>query len=112
MPEEITEETKKMVQDFQSYQQQLQSVLVQRESLKLHNIDIEKALEELGTTKQKIAYKITGTIMISKNIDELKKELNENKEAIEVKIKSLEKTEEKITEKLKELQDKLKVILK
>ncbi|MEM5802205.1 MAG: prefoldin subunit, partial [Candidatus Aenigmatarchaeota archaeon] len=88
------------------------NLLIQKESLKLQNIEIEKALEELNATKQKNAYKITGAIMISKPVEEIKKELNENKEAIEIKLKSLEKTEEKIAIKIKELEDKLKQILK
>lgn len=73
-------------------------------------MEIEKALEELNVTKEEKAYKISGQIMISKTVDELKKELNENKEVIEVKMKSLGKVEEKINTSLKELQEKLKGI--
>jgi prefoldin beta subunit len=101
-------ETEDLVTKFQSYQQQLQSVLLQKESLKLQNIEIERALEELNSSKQKSAYKITGSIMISKPIEELKKELSETKENIDIRIKSLEKTEEKISSKLREIQEKLK----
>jgi len=111
MPE-ISEEAKKLVGQFQAYQQQLQSVLVQKESLKIQTLEIERALEELEKTKQKTAYKITGRIMISKPVDELKKELDENKEATDVRVKSLEKTEERISDRLKELQAKLKEIIK
>ena len=101
-----------MVTQFQNYQQQLQTILIQKESLKLQNIEIERALEELNSSKEKSAYKITGAIMISKPIEELKKELDETKENIEIRIKSLEKTEEKISLKLKEIQTKLKEVIK
>ena len=111
MPE-VPEDAKKLVGQFQAYQQQLQSVLIQKESMKLQSSEIERALEELGKSKQKTAYKITGQIMVSKPISELKKELNENKEAIDVRLKSLEKTEKKIGDKLKELQEKLKEVVK
>lgn len=110
--EELTEEAKESITQFQAYQQQLQSILIQKETLKLQNLEIDKALEELNTTKQKTAYKITGSIMISKPIEELKKELNESKETMEIRIKSLEKMEEKINIKLKELQEKLKEVIK
>jgi chaperonin cofactor prefoldin len=49
--------------------------------------------------------------MVSKPVSELKKELEENKEAIDIRIQSLEKTEEKVNNKLKELQEKLREII-
>jgi len=109
MPE-LTDQQKEMINQFQMYQQQLQSVLIQKESLRLQNIEIDKALEELNATKEEKAYKITGQIMVSKTIDELKKELNESKELVGVRTKSLEKIEERINTKLNELQEKLKEI--
>jgi len=95
-------------EQFQFYQQQLQSVLIQKESLKLQTIEIDRTLEELEKTDKKSAYKIVGRVMVSKPVDELKKELKEAKEDAELKIKSLEKTEERITSKLKELQASIK----
>jgi prefoldin beta subunit len=76
--------------------------------LKLQNREIESALEELGKTEQKNAFKIVGNIMVSKSVEELKKELQDMKEETELRIKSLEKTEERIINKLKELQASLK----
>lgn len=91
-------------EQFQFYQQQLQSIIIQKESLKLQTMEIGRAVEELEKTSQKNAYKIVGRIMISKPVEELKKELAEMKEEAELRIKSLEKTEERVTSKLKELQ--------
>jgi prefoldin beta subunit len=109
---EIPEETKNLIAQFQGYQQQLQNILIQKESLKLRVLEVEKALEELNKTKQKTAYKITGKIMVNKPVEELKKELKEAKEDGEVRIKSLEKSEERINNKLRELQKKLKEVIK
>lgn len=95
-------------EQFQFYQQQLQGVLIQKESLKLQTMEIERALEELEKAKQKDAFKIVGNIMVSKGVEELKKELQEMRENAELRIKSLEKTEERIASKLKELQASLK----
>jgi prefoldin beta subunit len=95
-------------EEFQFYQQQLQTVLIQKESLKLQTAEIESALEELGKTEQKNAFKIVGNIMVSKSVEGLKKELQETKEEAELRIKSLEKTEERIMNKLKELQASMK----
>lgn len=109
---EMTEETKNLLAQFQAYQQQLQTVLIQKETIKLQTIEIEKALEELNETKEKNAYKISGQIMVLKPVEELKKELSEAKEDLEVRIKALERSEEKIKDKLKDLQNKLKDVLK
>ncbi|MEK6909679.1 MAG: prefoldin subunit, partial [Candidatus Aenigmatarchaeota archaeon] len=78
------EQTREMVGQFQQYQQQLQTVLIQKETMQLQLMEINKALEELDSTKNEKAYKITGQIMVSKPVEELKKELAETKEAIEV----------------------------
>ncbi|MEM5829464.1 MAG: prefoldin subunit [Candidatus Aenigmatarchaeota archaeon] len=95
-------------EEFQIYQQQLQTLLIQKESLKLKISEIESALEELEKSEQKQAYKIVGNVMVSKNVEELKKELMEKKEEAELRIKSLEKTEERVMNKLKDLQTLVK----
>lgn len=96
-----------IIAEFQNHQQQLQTILIQKETLKLQSLEVDKAMEELQKTAQKTAFKITGSIMISKPVEELKKDLEEAKESIELKIKSLEKSELRVNNKLKELQTKL-----
>jgi prefoldin beta subunit len=112
MAEKITDETRQLVLEFQLYQQQLQSVVMQKENLKLQDLEIDKALEELQASKEKTAYKITGSVMVSKPTEDIIADLKETKEAISIRVKSFEKTEAKITEKLKELQEKLKEAVK
>lgn len=112
MPGELSEEARSMLMQFQSYQQQLQNVLAQKETLKLQMLEIEKAVEELSNTKQTTAYKIVGNIMVNKSVVALKKESNELKEDMDIKVKSMDTVEIKLKDKLKELQDKLKTIIK
>lgn len=100
-----------IVAQFNFFQQQLQNVMIQKESLRLNLMEIDQALEELEKSKDKIAYKITGPIMVSKPVEDVKKDLKDTKEAIVVRMGSLEKSEKQLTEKLKGLQDKLKEIL-
>ena len=80
--------------------------------MQIQLMEINKALEELNSTKNEKAYKITGQIMVSRPVEELKKELSETKEAIEVRMNSLVKTEERITGKLKELEAELRKLVK
>lgn len=109
---EINEETKKMIMDFQVYQQQLQSIMMQKEALRIQEMEIDKAIEELKSTKEKNAYKISGTVMISRPVEELTKDLEEAKESISIQSKSVEKSATKINDKLKELQVGLKEAMK
>lgn len=103
-----TEEEKKLVEEFQSYQQQLQGIMMQKENLKLQIFEMDRALEELELSKEKEAYKILGPIMIKKNSEDLKNELKERKENYNLRIKTLEKAENRITNSLKEMESKLK----
>ncbi len=106
------EQTREMVGQFQQYQQQLQAILIQKETMQLQLMETTKALEELDSTKNEKAYKITGQIMVSKPVEELKKELSETKETIEIRMNSLEKTEERVTGKLKEMETELRKLVK
>jgi len=110
--EEVKEDTNTLVAKFQIAQQQLQGIVMQKETLNINKLEIERAMEELGKTKDKTAYKITGNIMVSKPVEELKKDLEETKEAIEIRIKSVEKTEKHLVDQLKGMQERLKKIIK
>ena len=106
------QEVQQLVSQFQVMQQQLQGVLIQKESMRLQQLEIEQAVEELGSTNQKEAYKIAGPVMISKPVKDLKKELEESKEAIGVRIESLKKAEDRINSQLRDLQEKLKKFIR
>ena len=108
----VTEEDKKLLEQFQMSQQQLQGIMIQKENLKLQIIEIDRVLEELEANKEKEAYKITGTIMIKKSSEDLKNELKERKENYNLRIKTLEKAENRITNSLKEMEPKLREIIK
>jgi len=110
--EDVDDDPNTLVMKFQIAQQQLQSILVQKETMNVNKIEIERALEELEKTKDKTAYKITGNIMLNKPVAELKKELSDTKEAIEIRVSGLEKTEKRLIDKLKDMQIKLAKIIK
>jgi len=96
---EISEEKQK---EILALYQQYQALLVEIESLKIKNKEIEEVLEELNKSNKNEAYKLVGNVLIKKTKDELIKELNDEKEIVELRLKSLEKSKQKIEEKLKE----------
>lgn len=108
----LSPETQQILIELQTFQQQMQTVLIQKETLNIQNMEIEKALEELSKTEHDDVYKAVGPILIKSTKKELNKELNEKKETIELRLKSLQKQENRLKEKMKESQGKFEEILK
>ena len=108
----LSPEAQQVLMELQTFQQQMQTVLIQKESLNIQNMEIEKALEELSKIEHDDVYKAVGPILIKSTKNELSKELKERKETIELRLKSLQKQENRLREKLKEYQEKFEDVLK
>lgn len=108
----VTEDDKKFLAQYQGFQQQLQSILLQKENIKLQNLEIDKAIEELEASQEKQGFKIVGPIMVKKNVEDLKTELKEIKNSFDMRAKTLDRAEERLSQKLKEMQAKLSELLK
>jgi len=104
----MKKQTQEKINELQLLEQNLQNVLMQKNSFNSQFLEIKNALKEIETAKNKI-YKITGTIMIEAKKENLKKELTSKKEVIELRIKNIEKQEKQLQEKYSEIQ---KIIMK
>lgn len=107
----VSQEDINLINQFQILQQQLQTILIQKEDNKLEILETEKALDELNKSDVKEAYKIYGQIMIKKDIEIIKKELEDKLSDLELRLSAFDKTEQKINEKLKEIEPKIKKIV-
>ena len=99
----MNKETEKKIQQLQLLEQNLQNILMQKQTFQMQLAENENALEELEKSK-KDAYKIIGAIMISSDKDNLKKELKEQKDILDLRIKSLDKQEKSFKEKVEDIQ--------
>ena len=109
----LTPQAKQILLQLQTFQQQLQMLAVQKESLNMQNIELEKALEELKKLGEKDeVYKAVGPMLIKSNKKDLEKDMGEKRETVSVRLKSLEKQEDRIKEKLKDTQNRLEDIIK
>ncbi len=95
------------IQELQLQSQQLQNILVQKQNLMLQTREIEKALEELKNHEDDV-YKSLGPVVVKAKKEDIVNELEENKEDIDLKIKTLEKQEKRIKDRAKEIQDNMK----
>jgi len=109
----LTPEAQQMLIQHQTFQQQLQTIMLQKESISGQSVELEMALTELkkADAKEEV-YKAVGSILIKSTKSELEKELREKKETIEVRLKTLDAHENKLREKMKQNQEKLEAILK
>jgi len=111
--EELPPQLKHMVAQYQQAQQHAQALASQRKQLELLRLETQKALEALDKTPQEAAvYRTVGPLLLRANREELRKELEEEKETLEIRIKTLERQEERVTERLRELEQKLEELLK
>ena len=101
----MEKETEQKISQLQLFEQSLQNLLIQKQQFQLQLAEIDSALKELETTDK--TYKIVGNIMVLAKKEDLKKDLNEKKEVIELRIKSMEKQEIQIKEKTSKLQEEV-----
>ena len=89
---EIDEETQKKIQELQSYEQALHSLLLQKQAFQIELSEAENALSEVTKTKDEV-FKIVGNIMIKAKKEDIEKDLKHKKEILSIRLKSIEKQE-------------------
>ena len=98
---------------LQQTQQNLQSILMQKQQLESEKHETEKALEELKkASDDESVFKHAGTIMIKSNKKDLIDELEEQVELAKTKASLLVKQEERLKTTLKEQETKIQEIMK
>jgi len=98
---------------LQQTQQNLQSILAQKQQLEFDKLETEKALEELQKVNDDdMVFKHAGTILIKSNKKDLIEELDEKKELANTKASLLTKQEERLKITLKEGETKIQEMIK
>ncbi|GCC10952.1 prefoldin subunit beta [archaeon] len=110
---ELPKELEHQLAQFQQIQQQAEAIASQKIQMEIQLKDVEKALDEIvGLKEDNEVYRAIGNILIKTEKAQVEEKLVENKEILELRIKTLNKQKEKITAKLKELQQKIQSALK
>ncbi len=99
---------------LQQLREQVTIIVQQRQQIEMQLREINEALKELETTTEKTPiYRSIGSLLIKvKDKPDLTKELQNNKETLELRKTTLEKQEGRSREKLTELQSKVENALK
>jgi prefoldin beta subunit len=102
----IDSETSKKIQELQMLEHNLQSYIMQKQTMQVEMNEINTALDELKKSGDEV-YKILGGIMIKSNKTNLTAELNEKKKLLEMRLNSIEKQEKMISSKSEELKEEI-----
>ena len=89
--------------EFERNRNQLLSISSQKQQLQFQASALKNALDELEKTSEKKVYKAVGNILIQTPVTDVKKELKENKESADLRIKTLQKQEDSLVGKLNKL---------
>ena len=109
MPPWLQEQLMKM----QQTQQNLQSIMAQKQQLAIDQTESDKAIEELNKAgDDDTVYKHAGSILIKSNKKDLIAELEENKELAKTRSTVLEKQEARIKQSLQEQEAKINEMMK
>ena len=90
----MKKEVQEKIQKLQTIEQGMQQFLMQKQQFQSQMVELDSALQELKTTNE--SYKIIGNIMVKTDKEELTKDLEEKKELVDLRIKTIEKQENKI----------------
>ena len=109
MPPWLQEQIGKMQQS----QQNLQSILMQKQQVEMENAESDRALEELKKVSDgDQVFKYAGSILIKSDKKSLIDELEEKKELSKTKTTVLAKQEERLKTSLQEQEQKIQEMLK
>lgn|SRR3989338_8170115 len=99
----LTKESEQKVQQLQMMEQNIQSIMAQKQQFQAQLLEVDNASNEIKSSKGN-AYKLVGNIMVLSDKETLSKDLESKKEILNVRIKSLKKQEDGIKEKAEKLQ--------
>ncbi len=107
----MDKETQQKIQEIQILEQNLQNILIQKQTFQLELNETVNAAEEVKNTDDSI-YKILGQVMIKGDKEKILKELEDKKKLFELRLDALEKQEKLLGNKAKELQSEAEKLMK
>ncbi|MBU2099707.1 prefoldin subunit, partial [Candidatus Micrarchaeota archaeon] len=93
--------------DFERQRNQLMQLSSQKQQLQFQSRVLKDALEEISKTKEEKVYKAVGNIMILSPVPEVKKDLEKEVEALDLRVKTVQKQEDITVDKMNKLKNKI-----
>jgi len=99
----MADEVQSAIGEFEKTRSQMMMVSNQKQQLQIHSNSLKASLDELGKTKEKKVYKAVGNILILSDTAEVKKDIEKQKESVDLRLKTLQKQEDAFVDKLNKL---------
>ncbi len=114
MANELPPQLQDQLAQLQNLQQQLTVTIQQRQQIEFQVKEAQRAIEELERIEEKApVYRSVGSLLVkTSGRDTVKKQLLEEKESLEVRLRGFEKNEGRLKEKATELQSKVQASVK
>ncbi len=111
---EMSPKLQNQIAQYQQLQQQLQMVVAQKSQFSLQLEEVERALEELNKVKAETPiYKSVGALLVKvEKLEDLRRELEEARDTLGIKVKSMERQESQLKERFNGLRTELTQALK
>ena len=107
METKLTKEQEYDIQQFESFRNQLNMLMAQRQQVTMQVESIKVSLKELEKTSEKTAFRIVGSVIVNVPIEQLKKDLAKEQEELDLQLKTVETQEKRVTERLNKLKAKI-----
>ena len=101
----------KKLQQAQMLEQNLHSVLLQKQAFQLELSETKAALKELDSSGEEV-YKIIGQLMLKKDKKKIKQELEGKEKILDSSLKRIEKQEKESLKELEKLQEEFAKLTK
>ena len=107
--DEVSPKIQNQLAQFQQLQQQLQAILGQKYQMEAQLKEMERTVEELDKTADDVPiYKSVGSLLIrAKDKATVLKEIENDKESLGLRVKTLDRQEKYMRERYQSLQDHL-----
>jgi prefoldin beta subunit len=108
----ISPQLEDKIKRYQTMQQQMSSLQQQIQTVKLEQLDIDKALKEIEELPDdEECYRSIGRLLVKSTIIDTKGKLGEQKDLYNTRVKLAEKSYEKIKKQFEDLETEIKVAL-
>lgn len=106
---EIPPQIQNQINQYRQIQQQLQVVTAQRVQMETRLKEVEGTLEELEKASEDApVYKSIGSLLIrAEGKEEVRKDLEDQKETLSIRVKTLEKQEKSLAERYERMQQQI-----
>ena len=102
----------KSIQEFERSRAQLGAIENQLQAITMQQQVLEEALKELRDTKEKKVYKAVGNILVLSDVKKVEKETQDQKETLDLRLKTVKKQEEATLDKLNKLKAEIESMQK